>query len=264
MSDILKNEISALTEKCGADIVVLDTCDSTNTVARELAEHGARELTVVIAREQSAGRGRLGRSFFSPSGTGIYMSMILRPNADAESTLEITPAAAVAAARVIGSYTKKSVGIKWVNDIYADFKKVCGILTESSVDTSTGKLKYAVLGIGVDLFKPTGGFPSELADIADSVLDCEPDEHIKARFAAELINKIASMYPHIGKNAFTEDYRRLSMMRGLEVFVINDSGNIPATVIDIGDDHSLIVRYADGKVSSLRTGDVSIKLAPRA
>lgn len=263
MSDILKEEISALTEKCGADIIVLNTCGSTNTVARELAERGASELTVVIAREQSAGRGRLGRSFFSPSNSGLYMSIILRPNICVESALEITTAAAVAAAQVIAGYTQKHVGIKWVNDIYIDFKKVCGILTESSIDTCNGKLEYAVLGIGVDLFKPIGGFPSDIADIADSVLDCEPNEHIKACFAAELINKIASMYPHIGKNSYIEDYKQLSIMRGLEVYVIGENGNTPATVLDIGDDHSLIVRYADGKVSALRTGDVSIKLATR-
>ncbi len=129
-----------------AAIDVRESVTSTNTVLKELAEHGGREGMVVIAQRQTMGKGRLGRSFYSPQGGGLYMSVLLRPRFSAEEALSITTAAAVAVARAIDDVTGERAMIKWVNDVYFHGRKVCGILTEASVDFENSGLHYAVLG----------------------------------------------------------------------------------------------------------------------
>ena len=243
----------------GIKIIMLEECTSTNTVAKEYARSGADEKTVIIAESQSAGRGRMGRSFFSPDKTGLYMSIILRPRVSGERALEITTAAAVAAARVIEKVCKETVRIKWVNDIYKNEKKVCGILTEACT-CSDGSIDYAVLGIGVNLFKPGGGFPDEISSIADSVYDCPHNQELKNEFAAELIDEFFSLYPLIGKNSFVDEYRSRSLVTGRDIYIISGEEKIPATACAIGDDYSLHVRLADGSKRVLSSGDISIKV----
>ena len=244
----------------GVDLTILDTCTSTNEIAREKAVSGAPEFTTIIANEQSAGRGRMGRSFFSPGNTGLYLSMILRPHIKADKALEITTAAAVAAARVIGRATDTDVKIKWVNDIYSDMKKVCGILTEASVDAESGYLDYAVLGIGVNLFMPDGGFPEQIRDIASSVYKSGYDTNTKAKFTAALINELMGIYPDIGGNRFVDEYKSLSLMPGRDIYILSGDEKIPAKALSIGNDYSLSVMLADGSIRSLSSGDVSIKV----
>ena len=125
--------------------------DSTNSYLKEMAAKGAQEGTIIIANRQSAGRGRLGRSFFSPEEKGIYMSILLRPDISLERAVLITSMAAVAVAEAIEQVSGIQTKIKWVNDIFLNKKKVCGILTEAGIDAETGTLEYAVLGIGVNV-----------------------------------------------------------------------------------------------------------------
>ena len=124
---------------------------------------------MLVAESQTAGRGRLGRSFHSPVGTGLYMSILLRPTFSAERALFITTAAAVAVCRAIEQETGLKPQIKWVNDIYLHEKKICGILTESSINFETKGLKWAVLGIGLNLSEPEGGFPEEIRSVAGAL-----------------------------------------------------------------------------------------------
>ena len=145
----------------------LSEIDSTNRYLKELAATGAPEGTVVIANKQSAGRGRLGRSFFSPEEKGIYMSILLRPEIELERAVLITSMAAVAVARAVERVSTIPAQIKWVNDIFINRKKVCGILTEAGINTEKGSLDYAVLGIGVNVGSME--FPAELKEIATSV-----------------------------------------------------------------------------------------------
>ena len=167
------NEIHAAQGRCR--ILVYDHLPSTNQTAREMAADGALDGTVVLAHKQSAGRGRLGRSFFSPDGTGLYMSLILRRDLTAADALRLTPMAAVATAEAIEDMVGHKVDIKWVNDIYLDQKKVCGILTEGSVDPTSGRLAYAVIGIGVNITPPDGGFPEEIRQVAGAILPASDD-----------------------------------------------------------------------------------------
>ncbi|MBO7148482.1 MAG: biotin--[acetyl-CoA-carboxylase] ligase [Clostridia bacterium] len=241
-------------------LTVLDKCDSTNRIATEYAHSGAGEFTTVISSYQSAGRGRLERSFFSPENTGLYMSMILRPNLAPSDALKITTLAAVAVAEVIKRHTDKSIGIKWVNDIYANGKKVCGILTTGSLDCSAGALDYAVLGIGINLFMPKDGFPSDIRDTADFVFDTPFDAELKASFTAELINELTDLYPLLGDVSIAKKYRELSIVPGHDIFVLSGENKIPAKALSVGDDYSLSVRFEDGTIKDLSSGDISIRL----
>ena len=132
--------------RCAID--VQDSVTSTNTLLKQIAEHGGAEGMVLIAHQQTQGKGRLGRAFFSPKGTGLYLSVLLRPRFSAEEALSITTAAAVAVAQAIDAVTGEYPQIKWVNDVYLRGRKVCGILTEAAVDFESSGLHYAILEIG--------------------------------------------------------------------------------------------------------------------
>ena len=148
------------------NLISLDRCVSTNDEAYLLAENGAENGTTVTAREQTGGKGTNGRSFFSPGKTGIYMSVILR-NVKQDRLLDVTPMAAVAVSRTLDKIFGVKTRIKWVNDVYLDGKKVCGILTKAQ--SKNGKTDFIVVGIGINLFAPEGGFPDDIKNIAGFV-----------------------------------------------------------------------------------------------
>ena len=153
------------------DIELRKSVTSTNTLLKELADvaEAAAPWKVMIAEEQTAGRGRMGRSFESPEGTGIYLSILMKPHIPAEKAVRITTAAAVAACRAIEECTAETPSIKWVNDVYVRGKKVCGILTEGSADPATGLLNWAVMGIGFNVYKPQNGFSDAIKDVAGPI-----------------------------------------------------------------------------------------------
>lgn len=231
-----------------------DTVTSTNTLLKEQAEAGAPDGTVIIAKHQTAGRGRLGRSFYSPADTGLYMSVLLRPNLKIEEALLLTTATAVAVSDAIETVTGEQTAIKWVNDIFCHGKKVCGILTEAVPDLETGKLQYAVIGIGVNLLPPKEGFPDELQSVATSVCDCET--HQIATLAEEILNQLSVYLEHLSEKTFLEDYQKKCFLIGKEVIVL--PGNKKAMVLGIDENVGLMVEFSDGTQTTLRTGEVSI------
>ena len=262
----LKNEnvtfSSVLVEKylkTDCKVIVLDDIDSTNNYLKKLAEDGEKENTVVIAKHQSGGKGRMGRSFFSPK-SGLYMSILLRPNFSAEKSLFITTATAVAVSDAIDSLSDKNSSIKWVNDVFIDSKKVCGILTEASIDFETGGLSYAVVGLGVNLYHPADGFPEDIKNIAGTVFDSEISGDEKAKFAAEIINGFFNIYNNFENSDFMKRYKSKSFILGKKINVIKGDKKIPATAIDIDDEARLLVEYETGERESLFSGEVSIKL----
>ena len=159
----LNNEYSKI------DIYTYKLVSSTNDVAKTLALNGAKHGTVIISEEQSVGKGRLGRVFYSPANTGIYMSIILRPNLTAMDSVLITTSASVAICNAIQKVTGIECQIKWINDIYLNNKKVGGILTEASTNFESGTIDYLILGIGLNFNKPKESFPKELETIASSL-----------------------------------------------------------------------------------------------
>lgn len=241
------------------NIEVYKTVTSTNDLAKQYALDLKPEGTVIVAREQTAGRGRKGRSFYSPMSTGVYISVLLRPELTAEKTLYITTAAAVAVAKAIEKISGKEAKIKWVNDIFVDGKKVCGILTEGAIDFETGKMQYAVLGIGVNIKKPENDFPSEIQNIAGSVFDTT-DKEVSSIIVAEILNNFMNYYKNLASKPFYEEYKKRMFLIGKQLTVYSGKDSYPAVAIDLDEELSLIVKDENGNIKKLNTGEVSIKI----
>lgn len=244
----------------GCHAAVFDTVDSTNAVLKAMAEQSAPEGTVIAALSQTAGRGRLGRSFCSPDG-GIYFSVLLRPALAAELTLLITAAAAVAVCNALENAGSERCMIKWVNDIYIGERKVCGILTEGAFDAETAGLRYAVVGIGINLTEPQGGFPPEIADRAASVFGQKKlTSGQTADLTADVINRFMSLYRSLEKKEFIEEYRERSWLNGKTVSYIQNGELKSGKVIEIDDNARLIIE-SGGKAAALSAGEVQLRLS---
>ncbi|GGF99956.1 bifunctional ligase/repressor BirA [Paenibacillus albidus] len=242
-------------------VEVFKTISSTNEAVKILASNGEAEGKVILSEEQTAGRGRKGRRFFSPPGTGIYMSILLRPKLSAAESTLLTTSAAVAVALAIESVSGKDTQIKWVNDVFMEGKKVCGILTEASMSLENDWLDYAVLGIGINVALPTGGFPNDLTEIATSVFS-ESNHYgdLRSRLVAEVLNHFMGFYEHLMDRLFLSDYRKRIISLGRPVMVMKDNKQREATAIDIDNDCHLKVRYENGDEEYLSSGEVSIKI----
>ena len=231
--------------------------DSTNRLAHELAKNGAPEGTVVTARCQTSGRGRLGRSFFSPDATGLYMSVVLRPSLAPQELLFITTAAAAAVARAAETLVGECVQIKWVNDVYYRGKKVAGILTEGAF--SGDMIAYAVLGIGINVAPPVGGFPPEIQQKAGTLFDEFCDVHTE--LCHLILQNFDEYYGALADKPFLAEYRRRSFLDGKTVQLLNvdDTPVETVTVLGIDEDCALMVQTEHG-TRRITSGDVSIQL----
>lgn len=239
------------------DLSIFDETDSTNDVLKEMAKNGAPEWTAVIALRQNRGRGRWGRSFVSPEG-GLYMSLLLRPDLPASDSLFITTAAAVAVAEAIESMGIEKVGIKWVNDIYIDNKKVCGILTEGVADPKNGLLTYAVLGIGVNVITPSEAFPDELKNKAGNIFPSDAPHDALRSLTAAILNRLHKRCATPDKTDYLYEYRRRSVIVGKNVTLKINGKELCAKALNINDDLSLLVKTDDGNVTSVLSGDVTV------
>ncbi len=233
--------------------------DSTNRYVKELAAIGAPEGTVVIANRQSAGRGRLGRSFFSPEEKGIYMSILLRPEMELEQAVLITSMAAVAVAEAIEQVSGIPAQIKWVNDVFLNRKKVCGILTEAGINAEKQSLEYVVLGIGVNVGSMV--FPEELQEIATSVSNESGCSVSKDVLIDAILEKLDVWYPSLWDGSFLAESKQRSILLGKEIMVV-DAGtagsSYPAKAVDLDELGHLIIER-DGKREVLNSGEVSIR-----
>ena len=240
------------------EICLYDTTDSTNLRCKAMGERGAPEGTLVIAEHQSAGRGRMGRTFFSPACTGLYMSLLLRPAIPPEKALYITTCAAVCVSEAIEALSGRSAGIKWVNDVYLDGRKVCGILTEAAFDSAGTELRYAVLGIGVNVTAPEKNFPPELEKIAASVVG-STTEDLRPQLAAEIVNRFFDRYGHLADASFYDGYRDRLFLRNKPVQILWGNGSGEGICLDVDRDFRLIIRREDGALQTISSGEVSVK-----
>lgn len=247
-----------LTDNSGISLTVYKETDSTNTRLRELATEGAPEGTAVIAGMQTGGKGRLGRKFFSPSDTGLYMSILLRPEMTAADAVRITTAAAVAVADAVEKISGRKADIKWVNDVYIDGRKICGILTEAAFSLENGGLDYAVCGIGINVYEPEGGFPEDIKDIAGAVLDTPADD-VRNRLAALVLENFMGYYHKLSENSFLQGYQSRLMWRGEDINLIRGSEITPAKLIDADEKCRLLVKYEDGTEDTISSGEISIR-----
>lgn len=231
--------------------------DSTNRLARMMAVEGAAHGSVFLAEEQTQGRGRRGRSFFSPNGKGLYMSILLRPTGTSEQAVLTTTAASVAVCRALQETLGIEAKIKWVNDLFWNDKKICGILTEAVTDVESGTIESLVLGIGINTTSTEADFPLELRKIAGSVFADSPvSRNVLAAAVLAHVFAIAEA-PIAGE--FMEEYRARSLVLGREITVHSGTETYPAKAIDIDSAGALIAEKKDGTRILLNSGEVSIR-----
>lgn len=239
-------------------IVVLDETDSTNIAAKELAASGAPHGSVVIADRQTAGRGRLSRSFVSPPGKGLYMSVVIRPEINMKSVPMITSAIAVAAALAVEKLCGSEVQIKWVNDLYMNEKKICGILTEASLDLEIKSLDYAVVGIGINVRSMKEEFDEELSLHATSVEDETGIVLDRNALCAEVLNNLDIWLGKIEDRSFIIEYRRREYLTGKRITAEYGGKTITGTAVGVDRNANLMVELPNGEIVSLNAGEATL------
>jgi len=245
-----------LREDFSHDIYVYDKLESTNKTAKEMAMAGAKHGTVVIANEQTAGRGRFDRKFHSPANSGIYMSIILKPNDMWLKRITLTTLfAAICVCEVLEETTKKEPKIKWVNDIFLNGLKICGILTEAVMDFESGEIGWVVVGIGINI--SVNDFPVEINNIAGVVYNGEKQTVTRNNIIAEVIKRLTS---HVVRNEaeIIEQYKKRLFIVGKKVLVNVSEYPFEAEVIDVGEEGQLLIKKENGEIVGLTAGEVSI------
>ena len=240
------------------DVLRYDTVDSTNNVCKALAAQGL-DSTAVIARAQTAGKGRLGRSFQSPEG-GLYLSALWQ-DCPAGQLLTVTPLAAVAVCRAVESLCDTDCGIKWCNDVVLHGKKLCGILTELSCEAESGRLEYAVIGIGVNCNTRLSELPPEVQKRATSLREAVGREIDVNALAAAMIARLQELDAVLrgDRGPWMREYREACVTLGKQVLLLRAGESRPAFALDVDDDAGLIVRYEDGTIGTVSSGEVSVR-----
>lgn len=240
------------------NIIYKESISSTNSVLREMADR-ENEFTVLISDHQTAGMGRKGNTFFSPEKTGIYMSILLKPKLSFEDFLLITPLSAVCCAQAIENISHKKAKIKWVNDIYIDNKKVCGILAQSITDDKNN-ITGCILGIGINVYAPTCGFPDELKNKAGYLFDKEENKNLREQIIAEVLNNFSLLYKDLTKKLFYEEYVSRSLITNKMVTVLYPNRKIKCRVLGIDKNFHLEVKLENGELLKLDSGEVSLDI----
>ena len=239
-------------------VKVYPILESTNLTVRALAEEDAPNGTVVFADAQTAGRGRLGRSFYSPAGSSIYMTLLLRPHFLPEEAASVTTFAAVAVARAIERVTGLHASVKWVNDVWIGKRKVCGILAESALSDAGKQISFVALGIGINVNQLE--FPSELSDIATSLrLECGKAVD-RFKLAAALLSELQPLLSGDAPKEHMDEYRARNLVLGREITVMTGDRTYTAVGKRIEDNGNLTVLRPDGKEETVFAGEVSIRL----
>jgi len=244
----------------GLDIVTYEETTSTNDVARSYALNNPQKSALIIAASQTKGRGRRGRKFYSPEGSGLYLSFVIYPDMELNRATKFTSMTAVALARAIEDVCGISVSIKWVNDIFYNDKKVAGILTEGYSSLEDSEEYCIIIGVGINLYTPKGGFPDDIKDIAGALLKNADEEDIFNRLTAALIYRMSEVITEPASD-YLGEYRERSMLIGHYVKMVSYQGNNKrnneyALVTGIDDDCRLIIRYDDGKEAYMSSGEV--------
>lgn len=256
----LENIAPFLTKGRQKTIICLECVDSTNTYLKKLAKKGVPEGTVVIANEQTAGRGRLGRLFQSKKNTGIYMSMLMKPKGEMENIAEITAWVAVAVAKAIERIAKVKPGIKWVNDIVLEGKKICGILTEMTTGGG-GQSKYLIIGIGINVNNKVKDFSEEIQDIASSIREITGKMVSREELVAAVIQELDGIYQKWPneKSDYLAYYKEACITIGKEVRVIQNGKERIAFAECVTEEFYLQIGYPDGTKEVVSSGEVSVR-----
>ncbi len=240
---------------------VLPEVDSTNTACKRLAAEGSADGAVVMADCQTAGKGRRGRSFLSPPGMGLYLSVLWRPDCPPERLLPLTALSAVAVCRAVEGLGGVSPRIKWPNDLVLKGRKICGILTELSLEGESGHVEYVIVGIGVNCRQRPEDFPPELREIAGSLDMALPVTVRRPALAAALMEELDLLRREVmlRPELWLEEYRRRCLTTGSRVQVIRGDSRAEAEALAVDDRFGLTVRYDGGETETLRSGEVSVR-----
>ncbi|MEA4965323.1 MAG: biotin--[acetyl-CoA-carboxylase] ligase [Oscillospiraceae bacterium] len=238
----------------GLDVCVLQTVDSTNTEAKRRVVAGLRTPLLLAAEEQTAGRGRQGKSFYSPRGVGAYLTLVVHPEAAILDAVSITTRASVAVCRAIRKLTREEPEIKWVNDVYLHGKKCCGMLVEAVSDFETGVTKSLIIGIGVNMTNES--FPEDLPNAAALRASGLSRNRLIAEIAAELLHETADLQDR----SYLEDYRAWSMVLGREITFLKEGVLREGRAVDIDDQGGLVVEDAQGARQTLQSGEITVRL----
>ena len=255
-SEKIKEYITAETDLF--NITAFEEIESTNTFLKNNCS-AKKEWSVVVASSQTGGKGRLGRSFYSPKESGVYFSVLLKPALKLEEAVLITAAAAVAVTKALRTLGCENAQIKWVNDVFVNGKKVCGILTESVINPNTRLLDFAVLGVGINLLAPEGGFPSEIEEVAGAVFE-KAEPLLKERFIAEFLNEFYVIYKDLSAKKFMEEYKEKCFFIGKEVTVISGKDMRKGRVLSVDDNARLEVEFSANCKEFISSGEISVKI----
>lgn len=238
---------------------VMDETDSTNNYLKRLAAQGAPDGTSAIADHQTAGRGRRGRSFYSPHGLGLYLSVLLRPQAHPTELMHLTAMSAVAASRAVERVCGVRPGIKWTNDLVFGTKKLAGILTELSVVAETMETDYVIVGIGVNCAHTQ--FPEEIGEIATSLRMQTAKTVSRSALAAALLREFAQMEAELltGREAWLREFAEHCVTIGKDVRILHAGEERTAHADGIGPEAELLVTYPDGTKDAVTSGEVSVR-----
>lgn len=238
------------------DVEIQDSVTSTNDVLK-LKANELEEGYVIIADTQSKGKGRNGRSFYSPKQKGIYVSVFLKPNISIQHSLKVTACASVAIHQAIKKNYDLNSKIKWVNDIYMEDKKIAGILCEASLELNTTNLEYMIVGMGLNVH--TMDLPKELQGIAGSIEDFTTKRVDRNQLLSDILNYFYEYYHDIEQNSFLPIYREHSYVLFKDITVYEKDNAYDARVLNIDENANLIVQKEDKSVTTLTSGEVSIR-----
>jgi BirA family biotin operon repressor/biotin-[acetyl-CoA-carboxylase] ligase len=239
------------------EILIYSEIDSTNSEARRRVCAGEQKPTLILAEQQTNGRGRMGRNYFSPAGAGIYMTYLWHPEAKPVDVISVTTAISVAVVRALKSFSslsQKQFSIKWVNDILLDGKKVCGILTEAMSDPEKGKITDIWVGIGINVYSTA--FPPELSEIATSLNEVDLNRN---ELIARILIEFLDILNHTDPYAHMSYYRACSAVIGKRVNTISADISTPGTVLDIDATGGLVVERLDGTIETIHSGEISLR-----
>lgn len=234
------------------------TVSSTNTVCKQLAAEGAAHGTVVMADGQSAGRGRMGRTFYSPVNTGLYFSVLLREHLVMPMAQQVTCCAAVAVAEAIEALYQLPAQIKWVNDVLYQKKKLCGILTEAAWNCEDGQMDYMVVGIGVNVRQTAVTMPSELHGMVSSLEESGCKQVNRSELLAEILNRFEVQIETLPQHGFLEAYRNRSCLTGERVIAWRGMEQLEGVVSGIAEDGALLLQLDSGEQVVLQSGEVTL------
>lgn len=238
-------------------VEVFESIDSTNTYLMKKAADGERGRVCVIADTQTAGRGRQGKTFYSPENCGLYMSILVPNKLPIEKAMLLTPMMACAVSKAVKNLTYADCEIKWVNDLYLADRKVAGILTETKFDFESNRLEYAVVGIGINIIPPKDGYDESIKGIAAAIMPYVADD-FRGKLAVEILTQTDEYMEKLGSEELINEYRRKSLLVGKKVVIHSADGDRCGKAVDIDSMCNLIVETENGR-ETLSSGEVSVK-----